>query len=292
MRVPAGWERVESSGAGRFESRRVWRLADGSEYVWEDRRHRKGRGPYAPSGQAAELRERQSPWLEFYAPHRLSWWVAVIFIAGSALFTLGALASLFDGLFGGEEMATTVAASSYFTGALLFTAGIYMQVLETINAGDHVGFAPSEEPWRSFRWLAWQPRRLGFDAPAVLLAGSVLFNVETALALGSSLGWVTLPVLVGVASLVGSVLFVVSCYLQLVEVCHCYLCSRLGEISWWVVALNLLGSVGFMVGSAFGFDIPGLSSPDESLVTRVAFLQGSVFFLIGSYLMLPEIFSD
>lgn len=70
------------------------------------------------------------------------------------------------------------------------------------------------------------------------------------------------------------------------------MCLRLREISWWVVAFNLLGSAGFLVGSAFGLDIPGLSSPEETLVTRVSFLQGSAFFLIGSYLMLPEIFSD
>lgn len=167
-----------------------------------------------------------------------------------------------------------------------------MQVLEAINAGDSVTPTLSQGSHESFRWVAWQPRRLGFDAPAVLLAGSALFNVETALALGSDLGWVTLPVVVGAASLVGSVLFVASSYLQLAEVCHRYVCLRPREISWWVVMFNLLGSVGFVVGSAFGFDIPGLSSPEETLITRVSFLQGSVFFLIGSYLMLPEIFSE
>lgn len=213
VNVPDSWEHVESTGAGPFESRRVWRLPDGSEYVWEDRRHRKGRGPYAPSGRAAEYTpalRRRSPWLEFYAPRRLSWWVAIIFIAGSVLFTLGALASLFAGFFGGEASATMISGGSYFVGALLFTGSIYMQVLETINAGDSMQPTPDRGSHRSFWWIAWQPRRLGFDAPAVLLVGSVLFNVETALALGSSLGWVTLPVVVGVASFAGSALFVVS----------------------------------------------------------------------------------
>lgn len=55
---------------------------------------------------------------------------------------------------------------------------------------------------------------------------------------------------------------------------------------------SVLGSVGFVVGSVFGFNVPGLSSLAESEVTKWGFLEGSIFFLIGSYLMLPEMFSE
>lgn len=297
VHAPEEWEELESGGAGGFEdSRAVYRLPDGSEYHWESRRHRKGRGPRRASGQAAQTdrsREagKRNPWLGGFAPHRISWWVAVAFIVGSALFTLGATSSLLAPLFG-EEAAKVVADLSYFVGALLFTGGIYLQVLEGINSSDNIGLQRPYNTPREFRWFAWQPRRLGFMAPFLLLIGSLFFNVETTLVILSSLGLATLPVAIGLTSLAGSVLFLVPSYLQMIEVCHRYLCWRPREISWWVTVFFVLGSVGFVVGSVFGFNVPGLSSPAESEITKWGFLQGSVFFLAGSYLMLPEMFSE
>ena len=299
VRAPSDWEKRESGGANSFEdSRAVYRLPDGSEYVWESRRHRKGRGPRNPEGQAAKEADhapesrKGHPWLGGFAPHRISWWVAMVFTVGSALFTLGAAASLFAPLFGGEESAKAVADFSYFTGALLFTGAIYLQVLEALNSSDYIGLKRPYNPPRSFTWFAWQPRRLEFMAPFLLLIGSLFFNVETTLVIFSTLGLAALPVAVGLTSLAGSVLFLVPSYLQMVEVCHRYLCFRPREISWWITVLFILGSAGFVVGSVFGFGIPGLSSPAESEITKIGFLQGSVFFLVGSYLMLPEMYSD
>lgn len=218
--------------------------------------------------------------------------MAVVFTGGSALFTLGAAASLFPSLFGSESTGEIVADTSYFAGALLFTGGIYLQVLEGINSSDYIGFEPPYKPSQNFRWFAWQPRRLEFMASFLLLIGSVLFNVETTLVLLSTFGLATLPVTIGLTSIGGSVLFLVPSYLQTIEVCHRYLCAEPREISWWVTVLFVVGSVGFVVGSVFGFDVPGLSSPEESTITAISFLVGSVFFLLGSYLLLPEMFSE
>ncbi len=300
--APREWEKVESEGAEPFEdSRAIYRLPDGSEYVWESRRHRKGRGLRTRSGRAARLQERapeagkSSPWLGGFSPHRLSWWVAVVFIVGSALFTLGAAASLFTRVFGGEDPASMVADVSYFAGALLFTGGIYLQLLEALNCSDYIGLKSpygTIQRFRSFRWFAWQPRRLAFMAPFLLLIGSLIFNVETSLAILSTLGLATLPLAIGLTSLSGSALFLVPSYLQMIEVCHSYLPWRPREISWWITGFFVVGSAGFVVGSIFGFDVPGVTSPAESEVTKWGFLQGSVFFLAGSYLMLPEMYSD
>lgn len=297
--APEEWEKRESGGAAGFEdSRTVYRLPDGSEYVWESRRHRKGLGLRTRSGRAARLQDRapeagkRNPWLGGFAPHRLAWWIAVVFILGSALFTVGATASLFPALFGGAERASLTADLSYFTGASLFTGGVYLQLLEAINASDYIGMKPPYWRPRQFRWFAWQPRRLEFMAPFLLLFGAVSFNVETALALISALGSVSLPTTIALASIVGAVFFLGPSYLQMIEVCHRYLCSRPRSISWWVTFFYTVGSAGFVVGAFFGFEVPGLSSPVESEITKWSYLQGAVFFLIGSYLLLPEMFSE
>lgn len=126
----------------------------------------------------------------------------------------------------------------------------------------------------------------------VLLAGSVLFNIETPLALAERLGWVEITYLIGLTSLTGSVLFVAGTYMQLVEVCHKYLCWKPHEISCRVASLSFLGCVEYLVGSAIGIDVPGLLSASEPLIVKLSFLQWSVFFAVTSYLMLPEMFSE
>ena len=294
VNVPNDWELVESDGVGPFETRMVYRLPDGSEYVWESRRNRKGRGAKEASNQATEAAtftqesRKENPWLELWAPHRISWWVAVLFFAGSALFILGAVAALFPEVVRGSIFVSAF----YFVGVLVFTIGVYVQLLETINQKSYIGTNPQDEPTKRFDWFAWQPGRLSFLEAFVLLIGSVLFNIETTLALAERLSWIEITYLIGLTSLTGSVLFVAGTYVQLVEVCHEYLCWRPHEISWWVAVLSFLGCVGYLVGSAIGLDVPGLVSPSEPLLVKLSFLQGSVFFAVASYLMLPEMFSE
>jgi hypothetical protein len=296
--APDEWEKRESGGVAGFEdSRAIYRLPDGSEYVWESRRHRKGLGLRTHSGRAARLQDRapeagsRNPWLGGFAPHRISWWVAVVFIAGSVLFTLGAVASLFTSFFG-EETAKLVADISYFAGAALFTGGVYLQLLESINCRDYIGMKPARRTSREFKLFAWQPRRLEFMAPFLLLIGAVAFNVETTLALLSTFGLVSLAMLISVSSLLGAILFLVPSYMQIIEVCHRYICWKPRSFSWWVTVFFTVGSAGFVLGSITGFGIPGLSSPTESEITKWSFLEGSVCFLAGSYLLLPELYSE
>jgi hypothetical protein len=217
--------------------------------------------------------------------------VAVGFIVGSALFVLGAGGSLWFPAFTSRELATRVADWSYFIGATIFTGAIYLQILETINADPHPSRA-RHRPDETFRWFAWQPRRVSYMEAFILFVGSLLFNVETGLVVIGVSGGQGTDWLLSVPSFLGALLFVIGCYLQVVEVCHRYLCTRFRSISWWSATFNLLGCVGFLVGAGVGFQIPGLSDPSDPTIVRAAYLQGGVFFLLGSYLMLPEMFSD
>ncbi len=193
----------------------------------------------------------------------------------------------------GFRESIVVTSAFYFTGALIFTIGAYVQLLETLNQKSYIDTNPRDEPSKRFAWLAWQPGRLSFLEAFVLLVGSVLFNLETTLALAERLGWVEINYLIGLTSLAGSVLFVAGTYMQLVKVCHKYRCWKPHEISWWwVSSLSFLGCVGYLVGSVIGLDVPGLLSASEPLIVKLSFLQGSVFFVVASYLMLPEMFSE
>ncbi len=279
--LPEGWEHLGSQRVGQFLTRVVHRRSDGSKYVWDSRRSRRRRGTF--SG--------QSPWLTFWAPRVLGWWVAVLFILGSALFILAASASLFPAVFGGEAAASNVTDVSYFVGALIFSVSIYLQILEALNSDEPVGSTVRGETPHRFRYFGWQPHRLGFLTPFVLFVGSVLFNLETTFALISGFSTIEEDLFIGIPSFFGAVCFVVSSYMMVVEVSHGYWSWKFRDLGWWVGVLSLVGSAGFLVGAAFGFSVPGLSALSDPPITNSTYFQGSIFFLASSYLMLPETFS-
>lgn len=288
VEFPEDWEILKTEGVGNFVTRVVYRKPDGAEYLWTSRRHRKGRGTRSRS---ASRSYKDSPWLGVWAPGSVSWWVAVGFVVGSALFALGAASSLWFPAFVSTELASRIADWAYFIGATIFTVAMYLQILETINADPHPGRARHRSD-EDFRWFAWQPKRLSYMEGFVLFVGSALFNVETGLVLlgvsgGGGINWV-----ISVPSLLGAILFVVGGYMQLAESCHSYLCARLRSISWWSAGLNFLGCLGFLVGATASLGVPGLSVPSDPTIVKMAYFQGSVLFLIGSYLMFPETFSE
>ncbi len=290
---PEGWEILKTSGAGNLTTRVEYRTPGGSERVWTSRRHRKGRGTKNRSCGAESAAESvaRSPWLGVWAPGSVSWWVAVGFMGGSALFALGAISSLWFPDFVSTELATRIADWLYFIGTTVFTVAMYIQILETINADPHPERA-RHRPDESFRWFAWQPERLSYLEAFVLFVGTVLYNVETGLVIVGVSGGEGIDWLVSVPSLLGAILFVVGTYLQVIEACHRYLCFRFRSISWYSATLNFLGCLGFLVGATASLGVPGLAITSDPTIVKAAYLQGSVFFLVGSYLMLPEMFSD
>lgn len=294
--VPHEWERAASGGPRPFISWIAYRRPEGSRYLWESRHSRKGAGPVTATGRAAphapEAAPIPNPWLRFWAPQRLAWWIAMAFLVGSALFIAGAAGSLSPATFGGQHRMSVFAESCYFAGALLYTVSIYGQVFESLNADDRVGPDGITQAPRRYRWFGFEPRKLAFWTPFVLLIGSLVFNYETTFALGAKV-----DLLPGVAlwwtSLIGSVLFLVSSLLQLAEAGHGYVSFDPRDVSCWVGLLFVLGSIGFIVGSLPGFPdtgFPTAEQPAGASIVKMGFLAGGVAFLLGSYLMLPEMF--
>lgn len=297
--VPPDWYVRGSGGPYRFTSWISFRLPDRSDYLWESRNQRKGAGPrtrvlHRAPVDAADPRLAKSPWLRFWAPKRLAWWVAIAFMFGSVLFIVGAAGSLVPEVFGGTHRMSLFAESCYFVGAMVYTASIYGQLLESINADDRITADRETHPPDRFRWFTFAPKRLSFLTPFVLLIGSLVFNYETTFALGAAAD--VLPRLgLWSTSLLGGVLFLASSLLQLSEATHHYVRFQPRNISWWVAVSFILGSVGFIIGALPGFGLPGLPTAEVGsgpVVVKLSFLGGGIAFLVGSYLMLPEFFTQ
>jgi hypothetical protein len=299
--VPPNWRETGKGGPKPFVTWRSYELPDRSEYLWESRHHRKGAGPrtYADRvglrvSSSGEQDLHRSPWLRFWAPHRLAWWISMVFVVGSVFFVLGAAASLVPRAFPSESAMSTFAESCYFLGATLYTVSIYAQLLETINADKSIAPDRSTRKPKQFRWFAFEITHLEFLVPFVLLLGSLVFNYETVFALGSSIGW--LPKLgLWVSSMLGSLLFLASGVLQFVEAGHGYAKFDPSNVSCWIALLFVLGSIGFVIGSLPGLDPPGLPTNQTepgALTVKIGFLIGGIGYLVGSYLMLPEMFTQ
>lgn len=294
--MPRDWERATSGGPRPFTSWIAYRRPQDTPYLWESRHSGKGAGPVTAAGRVAphtpEAEDSPNPWLQFWAPQRLAWWIALVFLVGSLLFIAGAAGSLVPSAFGGQHRMAIYAESCYFLGALLYTISIYGQVFESLNADDRIGPDGVTHAPQRYRWFGFEPQKLSFWTPSVLLIGSLMFNYETTFALGANLEllpkaglWWT--------SLIGSVLFLGSSLLQLAEAGHGHLRFDPRDVSCWVGLMFVLGSMGFIVGSLPGFPdtgFPTAENPAGASIVKVGFLVGGVAFLVGSYLMLPELF--
>jgi hypothetical protein len=236
------------------------------------------------------------PWQRFWAPHRLTWWVAVVFVVGSALFIAGAGVSLIPELFGEEHRRPIVAESCYFVGATLFTVSIYGQLLEGINAEEGIGPDRESRAPARFRWFITALADLGrleVLAPFVLLIGSLVFNYETTVALGGGLGLVPRSA-VWISSLIGAIFFLLASVFQFIAAGHRYLSVAVRDVSWWIGVLFIVGSIGFILGAMPGLATPGLPTAEHfhrKLIIKSCFLAGGLAYLVGSYLMLPELFT-
>jgi hypothetical protein len=282
--VPQDWQLVRRGGPRPFTTWAEYRGPDDQTYTWTARPHRKGHGA---------RREGARPRSGYWAPDRLAWWVPVSFLVGSVLFILGAVASLVPSAFGGDKtMMSLVAEAAYTLGALLYTAAVYAQILESLNEDDRIASNGASHPPESWRWFGFKPRDLGFVWAFVFLIGAVIFNYETIAALLSTAHLIPEEVGLWWTSLIGALFFLVAALLQMFEAGNGYLPSTVRNVSWWVALMFVLGSIGFAVGAVPGFSITGSfqaeGEPGASIV-KIGFLLGGIAFLIGSWLMLPEL---
>jgi hypothetical protein len=272
--VPAGWQSLRRGGPGPFVTWEVTRRPDGVAVEFSSRRHRKGLGPRpiqpGPAGQAAH----RGVW---WAPRLLGWWIAVLFMAGSACFAGAAVPGL------SSVAPASVLGAVFFTGSLFFTSAAYLQYFQSINAAGPSGMR------RRRRALAWQPGRIDWWACAVQFAGTVWFNINTANAIREGLTTRQQNLRIWTPDMIGSVCFLVASWLALEEVCHAHWCVRRKDVSWSVAAVNLLGSVFFMLAAIAAFVRPATGDLLSASIANGGTFLGALCFFWGARLLLAEL---
>lgn len=273
---------VEAHGPGPFVTW-VATAAEGVRRIQTSRRQRKRLAPIAdqaaprlPLGDAGVGHD----WLRLWTPARLGWWIALLFMAGSALFAVGSLRAGWPDLTGLGWIDAAAINPIFFVGSLFFTAAAYLQFYEALN-GD------ISAPGGRRRFFGWRLYNLGYLSALVQVVGTLLFNRSTGDALLSGLGWQAQDLWVWKPDIFGCICFLVSSQLAITEYCHGWFALRPRQLAWWIVAINMLGSILFMVSGVASLVDPsgGMIAPH---LADAGTFGGAICFFLGAYLLIPE----
>jgi hypothetical protein len=207
---------------------------------------------------ATAARSRPAGRTSWWAPLRLSWWIALLFSVGSICFLVGP----FPGFV--ELVGSRIDGIVFFVGSIFFTSAATLQYLET-RRGSSLD-----------RWSA-----------AVQLVGTVFFNVSTFHALQAGLDTTEYNRLVWAPDALGSICFLVSGYLAYVAVCGRLFCRPRRVLVWWIAAINLLGCVAFGLSAIASYVIPSTGSALDLARANGFTALGALCFLIGAVLLVP-----
>ena len=265
VEVPGDWRRLRGHGFGPFVTHEVFRRSDGTRVAWESRWHRKH--PRWASG--------GSTW---WAPRALAWWIGVLFAVGSACFAIGAW----------PNYATSVGTDpdnlTFFVGSIFFTTASFLQYYEVATTPTALGVAHR----RGARLLLRaQPHRIDWCASIIQLVGTLWFNRTTLSAYVVGLGAASTHHPVWRPDALGSICFLVSSWLAWAEECHGSFAWRPTRYSWWITALNLVGSLAFGVSAVASYVKPNGQLVSLAL-TNLGTFVGALCFLAGAVLLLPE----
>ncbi|MFF3935075.1 hypothetical protein [Streptomyces phaeofaciens] len=277
-----GQPEQRAEGAGPFTTRLTWHPPDGGTAVWESRLARR-RGVLAvrPPG-ATTSRHTRADAVALRRLRRLNAIAATAFILGGALFATGAAVAQFGS---GDALEC---ASIYFAGGLFFNTGGYVSLLQVIDAPRHVGGGEGRLVTRPWRWWSYEPLRVDWLSAFVLFTGTLVFAVDLLDSFLQGLSVQQVNRLIWVPDVVGCLLFLVSGHLGFVEICHGRRCVRPRSLGWWIVAVNQLGSVLFMVSAVTAYTRPTTGSLVNADIANWGTLTGALCFSLAGLLQLFE----
>ena len=215
----------------------------------------------------------------WWAPANPDWWVAALFIVGSACFALGSV-PLYSSWAGYTGDGIT-----YFVGSLFFTSAALFQLLLS------AGIVPRmPRPFAGVRWrtLVRAPHNPAWWAAIVQFGGTVLFNISTFAALNQSLDVTQANRRVWTPDVLGSVAFLVASALAFSDVSRPWLRWRPGDLDWSVATLNMVGSLAFGISAVAAQVLTTTEDLRNSQLADLGTFVGAICFLVGAVLLIPD----
>ncbi len=188
---------------------------------------------------------------------------ACSFILGGTLFALGAL-------FAQLGAALLTVNVTYLVGGFFFSLGGYLSIV--LASGSSGLWNPPESGERAWR------------SAVVLFVGTLFFAVSLVAAFAQGLtprqsdSWIWLP------DNIGCLCFLFSGHLAMLEVGGGRVRVRADVLGWWVVAVNQLGSVLFLLAGLAAFIRPATDQAINAGIVNWGTFAGATCFAVGGLL--------
>jgi hypothetical protein len=169
--------------------------------------------------------------------------------------------------------------SVYLVGGVFFCTGGYASLVQVINEPDELE-GPAPARWR---WWSREPRRLAWLSAAVLFAGTIVFAINLVDSFVEGLSAAEEDRLVWSPDVVGCALFLVSGHLALVGIGGWRFWRR-RDLGWWIVAVNQVGSILFMVSAIASFARPSTGDALAVGIANRGTISGAACFAIAGLL--------
>lgn len=193
-----------------------------------------------------------------WQPKQLTWWIANLFMIGSAFFALGCI------LYLSNIQHELILDSVFFTGSLFFTSAAFCQFRQSLNANKIIYYSALSQ-----------------------FIGTLMFNANTFDAF-FNLGWIEHDLLVWTPNMLGSILFQLSGSLAMKDICKSWWCWKIQSIDWWIGSINFTGCVAFLISACLSFVSPSPISYALPVYATIFTLIGACCFFIGAFLMHPQ----
>ena len=148
---------------------------------------------------------------------------------------------------------------------------------------------------RPWRWWGWDFHNVGFTAAFLLGFGCVIFSIAVITAIPGVVDddqWQVQQALIWAPQTVGSVCFVLSGLLFTLEEQDVWYKPGLNRIGWYASFANLIGGIGFLISSIFGY-LANWNGNGEVCCqhwgTAFNAFYGNWSFMVGSLILLLEV---
>lgn len=277
-----GQPEQRAEGAGPFTTRLTWHLPDGGTAVWESRiARRRGLLCVRPVC-AGPARHVRADAVSRTRLRRLNAVAALAFVIGGAFFAAGAAVAQFGS---GDA---TECASIYFVGGVFFTLGGYVSLLQVINAPRHVAGGAGRLVTPGWRWWSYEPTRVDWLSTFVLFSGTLVFAVDLFDSFLQGLSVQQVNRLIWTPDVIGCALFLISGHLAFIEIGPDRFRLRTHDLGQWIVVVNQLGSVLFMVSALAAYTRPATGSLVNADIADWGTLTGALCFSLAGVLQLGE----
>jgi hypothetical protein len=194
---------------------------------------------------------------------------ATAFLIGGSLFALGAALAQ-------AGVNPTACATTYLVGGVFFSTGGYASVLQVVNEPGEGFAAPAR-----WRWWSREPRRLQWLSAVVLFAGTLVFAINLVDSFIAELSPAAANRQVWSPDMVGCALFLISGHLALVGISGGRRFWKRRDLGWWIIAVNQLGSILFMVSAVASFVSPADGDELSVGVANWGTLLGALCFAVA-----------